>query len=152
MSFVAQKSPSKTLLAVIVLGILPGCSRSDSLPNSVQVRGRVLYNGEPLPHGMVRFAPADGGGQPATGAIQDGAFNMRTTRSSPGVVMGNYRVSILSEKPLAASEIADRPPSSDDWPEAESLIPKKYGSIQTSGLELIVDKPLDNVQFDLQDN
>lgn len=142
---------STTLIAVVAFGLLAGCSQSDSLPNSVPVRGIVRYNGQLLSHGTVRFAPADAGGQPATGKIQDGAFSMSTTRSSPGVVRGAYRVSILSQQEATATIAENTPPDPNDWPEPESLIPRKYTDIRTSGLELQIDQPVDDLQFELSD-
>jgi len=137
-----------SLLALIGIA---GCGADQTLPGSVPVSGVITYQGQPLPEGIVRFAPSDGGGQPATGTIKGGVFSMQTTRSSPGVVKGTYKVSILSEKTVALSLPADTPPDPNRWPEAESLIPKRYGDVRTSDLEVKVDAPRDDLRFDLTD-
>jgi hypothetical protein len=142
----------KIFACLVPFLMVTACTRGSPLPNSVTVRGVVLFRGEPLQQGTIRFAPADGGGQPATGEIRDGSFRMQTTRSSPGIVKGIYKVSIISEKPLIATLPENAPPNPNAWPEPESLIPKKYTDVRTSGLQVSIVEPVDDLRFELTDD
>jgi hypothetical protein len=135
---------------VVLVGLTACGSRSDALPGSVPVSGVVLYDGKPLGQGTVRFAP-ESGGQPATGAIVDGRFQMRTTASSPGVVKGRYRISIVSEKVGAVADLPDGvPPDPNNLPRPESLIPARYSDAGTSGLEVDVSGPISDLSLSVE--
>ncbi|MGI9178036.1 MAG: hypothetical protein ACR2IT_09295, partial [Pirellulales bacterium] len=67
-----------------------GCKRS---PRVVPVRGKVLYNGQPLPFGTVMFQPDKG--QPAAGELAtDGSFTLSSYALNDGAVPGKHLVSI----------------------------------------------------------
>ena len=136
-----------------VLSFVAGCgSGVRPIDGSVPVSGTVTFNGQPLEQGMVRFAPESGGkAQPATGQIKNGKFTMLTTASSPGVVVGKYKVSIISNKPFAPPALKPgTPPDPKAKFEPESLIPKKYNDIKTSGLEADVKAAVTSLTFALQ--
>ena len=145
----------KVSLALVagVLSFVAGCgSGVRPIDGSVPVSGTVTFNGQPLEQGMVRFAPESGGkAQPATGQIKNGNFTMLTTASSPGVVVGKYKVSIISNKPFAPPALKPgTPPDPKAKFEPESLIPKKYNDIKTSGLEADVKAAVTSLTFALQ--
>jgi hypothetical protein len=149
--------PVPTLAGLFVLGcvlvIAGGCgSGVRAIDGSVPVSGTVTFNGQPLEQGMVRFAPEGGGKtQPATGQIKNGKFTMQTTASSPGVVAGKYKVSIISNKPFSPPALKPgTPPDPKAKFEPESLIPKKYNDIKTSGLEADVTAAVTSLTFALQ--
>lgn len=127
------------LFASAVPGLV-GC-QSGALPNSVAVSGRVTLDGQPLERGMVRFAP-DGQGHPALGAIDAGRFTMKATASSPGVVRGTYRVSIVCRE----AEVMD---AEGKFPQPKSLIPERYEDCDTSGLAIEVTAPIRDLVFEL---
>ena len=130
-----------------------GCGTSTTpIAGSVPVSGTVTFNGQPLEQGMVRFAPEGGGkAQPATGQIKNGKFTMVTTASSPGVVVGKYKVSIISNKPFTPPPLKPgTPPDPKAKFEPESLIPTKYNEIKTSGLEADVTAAVASLTFALQ--
>lgn len=130
-----------------------GCGSSATpIAGSVPVSGTVTLNGQPLEQGMVRFAPESGSkSQPATGQIKNGKFTMVTTASSPGVVVGKYKVSIISNKPFAPPPLKPgTPPDPKAKFEPESLIPTKYNDIKTSGLEADVTAAVTSLTFALQ--
>jgi hypothetical protein len=136
-----------------VLTFMAGCgSGVRPIAGSVPGSGTVTFNGQPLEQGMVRFAPESGGkAQPATGQIQNGKFTMVTTASSPGVVVGKYKVSIISNKPFTPPPLKPgTPPDPKAKLEPESLIPKKYNDIKTSGLEADVTAAVTSLEFALQ--
>lgn len=117
------------LIALASLSLIClGCSG----PTLVPVEGKVLFNGEPLKFGSVMFQPPSG--QPATGQIQpDGTFSLETRGVGPGAVVGTHRVRITcyeSQNPEALSS------SDNETTVGESLIPKKYTSIDTSGFTM----------------
>ena len=153
----AHSVPNRALAWLFVLGcvlvIAGGCgSGVRPIDGSVPVSGTVTFNGQPLEQGMVRFAPEGGGKtQPATGQIKNGKFTMQTTASSPGVVAGKYKVSIISNKPFTPPPLKPgTPPDSKTKLEPESLIPKKYNDIKTSGLEADVTAAVTALTFALQ--
>ena len=141
------------VLVAAVLSFVAGCgSGLRPIAGSVGVSGTVTFNGQPLEQGMVRFAPESGGkAQPATGQIKNGKFTMLTTASSPGVVVGKYKVSIISNKPFTPPPLKPgTPPDPKAKFEPESLIPTKYNAIETSGLEADVTAAVTSLTFALQ--
>ena len=104
--------------AGFVLLPLIGCDRSSTQgAATLPVKGTVTLNGKPLTKGHVIFEP-DGAGKEATGDIQpDGSFVLTTYQKDDGAVIGNHRVSIMT---------------------TEKKVPTKYGSVNTSKLEVEV--------------
>jgi hypothetical protein len=136
-----------------VLTFMAGCgSGVRPIAGSVGVSGTVTFNGQPLEQGMVRFAPESGSkSQPATGQIKNGKFTMVTTASSPGVVVGKYKVSIISNKPFTPPALKPgTPPDPKAKFEPESIIPTKYNDIKTSGLEADVTAAVASLTFALR--
>jgi len=132
-----------------LLMVVAGCNSAKPIAGSVPVSGTVTFNGQPLEQGEVWFAPESGSkGQPATGQIKNGKFTMVTTASSPGVVAGKYKVSVISNKPFTPPK-----PGTPSDPKAllppESLIPTKYNDIKTSGLEADVTAAITSLTFAL---
>lgn len=112
---------------------LAGCG--DGRPRRVPVSGRVLIDGKPLEYGFVQVIPK--GSRPASGKIgADGRFTLTTFNKGDGCVPGKHRVAVFPNKNL--SEIKVR------W-----FAPKKYASPRTSGLEMKVTAPRDNVELHL---
>ncbi len=140
-------------LCLIVLGLhLVGCGTAEGLSGSVPVTGTVTIDGSPLEEGTVGFAPKNPAvGQPATGQIKDGKFSMQTTVSSPGVIAGDYQVRIISVDLGTAQALPPGVPPNPNAPPPEvlSLIPKKYGDIATSGLEVSVKPGMEPLNFEL---
>lgn len=122
------------LLGLLLLSIV-GCN---SGPQVAPVSGKVLYNGKPLPYGVVMFQPAQG--QLAQGEIQpDGTFSLSTFRLNDGAVVGTHRVSVMCHEGHNPTVREKMPP--DQFTLGESLIPLNYSRIGTSGLT--VDVPPD---------
>ena len=131
-----------TFVAIIAL-TTAGCSRG---PEIVPVRGKVLYNGEPLAFGSVMFQPP--GGQPARATIQsDGSFVLTTEAEGDGATVGPNRVRITSyeaQNPAAASEGEARL--------GKLLIPRRYTDIDTSGISVEVPRGgKDDIVIELTD-
>ena len=132
------------LTVVLTLGCGGGTA---SLPDLVKVSGTVKCNGKPLESGTVSFSPVDPKvGQPVTGIVKNGSFELVTSVSSPGVVIGKYQVSVASVDGAAVPSDPSKPK-----PVVTSPVPKKYGNPKTSGLEVDVKEGLAPLDWDLKD-
>lgn len=121
------------LICAAMLGVAAGCG--SSYPKCVGVKGHVTYQGKPVMAGIVSFVrtgQVDGGElvRPAEGDLRaDGSFTMRTFRGAEGVLPGEYAVTIVAY---------DYSQKRDELQRIPSLIPTKYGAVETSGLKAVV--------------
>lgn len=83
-----------TLLALLASG---GCGGGDSGPpvgQTVAIKGKITYMGQPLSQGTIQFEPEDSGRE-ANGNIQpDGTFSLTTFREGDGAIPGTHRVAV----------------------------------------------------------
>lgn len=118
-----------TVLLCVTAAFL-GCeAKSDMAP----VRGKVLFNGQPLKFGSVMFQPEFG--QPARSIIRpDGTFELWTEIEGDGARIGKneIRVSCFEGQRPDASHGEGEPAL------GKSLIPTKYTSFAHSGLTYVV--------------
>lgn len=99
-----------------------GCKQN---PDVVPVSGTVLYNGKPLPFGIIMFQPE--AGQAAQGEIQsDGSFQLSSYGPNDGAVPGRHKISIRCFSRQASADGGGSP--------GRLLIPQKYTRFGTSGL------------------
>ena len=93
-----------------------------------------MLDGKPLEMGKVTFLPQDGSGRTATGKIQpDGSYVLGTYEEADGAVLGQHLVAVVAQQPRGL------PPNDGG---GESLIPTRYNSPSTSGLEFkVTDEP-----------
>lgn len=118
---------------LLVFPIIAGCG--DGRPERVAVSGRVLIDGKPLEIGFVQVAPE--GNRPAYGTLGPGGrFTLTTFDERDGCVRGKHRIAVISKKDLGSSAI--------QW-----FAPKKYLGPATSGLEIEVPGPRDDVEIRL---
>lgn len=118
------------LIAFVVIAVVTvGCQKKRDL---TPISGRVLYEGKPLSHGVVSFQPESG--QPSFGTIQsDGTFQLTCRGEGNGATVGKNRIRITCyEQNQKAAK------GQGDFIYGKPLIPKKYLSCQTSGLEVDV--------------
>ena len=119
------------LIAVLVL--LPGCG--DGRPKRVPVSGTVLIDGKPLTSGFITFHT--GGGRPASGHIdKQGRFTLTCFDKDDGVMLGTHPISVEATETLDANHMR--------W-----LIPQKYNSPKTSGLEVEIKGPTNSLTIKL---
>lgn len=113
-----------TCLAVVAMVCGGGCKRN---PRVVPVRGKVLYNGQPLPYGSVMFQPDKG--QPAMADIAtDGTFVLSSYGPNDGAVPGKHSVSVSCYE-------GQRPGKAGGGDSLGKLmIPLKYTRFGSSGL------------------
>lgn len=101
----------------------------------VPVSGQVMIDGEPLRHGSIMFVPSSG--RPAGGTIRsDGQFTLTTYEPADGAVPGVYKVKLIAIESI--SERANR------W-----HAPKRYSDINTSGLQVEITGPKDDLVIEL---
>ncbi|MBN2578519.1 MAG: hypothetical protein JXB10_05960 [Pirellulales bacterium] len=123
------------LPACLALGLMPFAGCSDGRPKRVPVSGRVLIDGRPLEAGFIRMVPR--GNRPAEGELDaDGRFVLGTFEENDGCVPGKHRVQVVANKNIS--------PTALKW-----YAPKKYMSTATSGLEIEVVGPRDDVEIHL---
>jgi hypothetical protein len=119
------------IIAVLCPILLSGCGGSASELNVVPARGIVTFDGQPVEGANVIFSPADGKQTLASQAVTDseGRFEMSTHSGGgkfvPGIAPGRYAVAVTKLDTAAVSTTLAPP---------KDLLPKKYGSPQTSGL------------------
>lgn len=130
------------LLGFWWLTILPGCG-SSGLPTA-PVRGKITYEGKPVPNGSVVSLP-EGDKPSATGDIKpDGSYELTTYSSGDGAVLGKHTLMVI-----AVEDHSGRLPEERSATPA-LIIPKKYTSFPTSGLSIDVKAGENSFDFELQ--
>lgn len=125
--------------------LLSGCGGG---PELAPATGKVLYNGEPLPFGIVMFQPNVG--QPAQGEIKtDGTFTLSTFEPGDGAIVGSHRVSVLCFQGHHPDVVAKRKPG-DQSSLGASLLPLDYARGGTSGLTAEVGPDMQPLTFELK--
>jgi hypothetical protein len=121
------------ILLVFSFFCISGCG--DGLPRRVHVSGRVLIDGKPLEQGTVQVFPK--GQRMASGTIGPGGkFTLTTFTENDGCVIGKHPVTVNSFEPIGNTG-------------AKWFAPKKYTDVRTSGLEIDVTGPRDDVEINL---
>lgn len=110
-----------------------GCG--DGRPARVPVSGTVLIDGQPLSRGSITFVQS--GTRPAAGAIDSaGRFTLTCFAAGDGAIPGHYRVAVAGLEPV--NERTNR------W-----HAPKKYSDLSTSGIEVEITAPVDDLMIEL---
>ena len=110
-----------------------GCS--DGRPGRVPVAGAVLIDGVPVTHGSIMFIPSSG--RPAGGGIDSqGRFTLTCYEFNDGAALGRHRVKVSAVEPI--NERSNR------W-----HAPKKYADEKTSGIEVEITEPVDDLKIEL---
>ncbi|MEQ8847320.1 hypothetical protein [Botrimarina sp.] len=99
--------------------------------------GQVTLNGEPVEtggdvRGTVLLQPKESNGAPASGSIDDQGRYQVLTGNQRGLTPGDYAVTVSLVKTIPPQQEGAMP-----W--AERLIPPRYTSPATSGLEVTVE-------------
>jgi hypothetical protein len=147
---------------VVVSLTLLGCGNSEDAallkarPKTVLGSGLVVLNHQPLANATVVLVPTGTGSSArSASAVTDaeGYFVLKTWPPTPGIVPGQYKVSILKmetpgSNPAAGSEAAHE--AADRVAPPKSLIPKRYTDADQSGLTAeIPEEGTENLRFDL---
>ena len=135
------------LCLLVVLAAPLGCN-SSGVPLA-KVKGRITYQGQPVANASISFIPEQLGVIPALGKTDsDGNYQLSTYGVTDGAPVGSCRVAISLTGPspplpehLAQAEAAAETLRMPGKP----LIPKKYFSPDTSGLQVEVKSGTANV-------
>jgi hypothetical protein len=131
------------LAAILVAG--QGCGGPRG--KTAIVRGKVTYNGKPVPNGTINFIPVNGDAPSAKGEIQpDGSYLLETYRPGDGAVVGKHSVVIV-----AMADMGTRLPE-QRTPLPPPIVPIKYTSLSTSDLKAEVENKENTINFDLKDD
>jgi hypothetical protein len=123
-------------LAPLATLIFAGCG--DGRPARVPVSGMVLIDGQPLTRGHVKFVPSNG--RPSIGKIaEDGKFTLTCFDGGDGAIPGAHRVQVSSNRIISNTKI--------EW-----FAPSKYADFRTSGIEIEVLEPVEDLTIDLNSN
>jgi hypothetical protein len=110
-----------------------GCG--DGKPTRVPVAGTVLIDGAPVTHGSIMFIPT--AGRPAGGGIDaEGRFTLTCYELNDGATPGVHRVKVTAIEPIGER--------SNRW-----HAPKKYADEKTSGIEVEITEPVDDLKIEL---
>ncbi|MBN2580615.1 MAG: hypothetical protein JXB10_16640 [Pirellulales bacterium] len=110
-----------------------GCG--DGRPQRVPISGRVLIDGQPLEIGFIQVLP--NANRAASGNLGPGGrFILTTFDQDDGCVLGRHRVAVIAKKDLG--------PTAIQW-----FTPKKYIDPASSGLEITVNGPRNDVELHL---
>ena len=109
-----------------------GCNKH---PGIVPVSGIVTIDGQPVPVGQVAVSPA--GQRAAVGKISpDGRFTLSCFELNDGAPTGTH--------PVTVSAVEQVNEQSNRW-----HAPKKYANKVSSGLQVTIDGPTDNLEIKL---
>lgn len=133
--------------SALVLSVLcVGCSGGSGDPDLAAAKGKVMYQGKPVPKAHVMFIPQKGA--MATATTNDQGEFVLATKGRAGAVVGEHRVTItaIEAPPMTSTapveigspeylKMSQAPP-----PKApKSLIPEKFSKTDTSGLTQKID-------------
>ncbi len=123
----------------VALGV--GCSGGDEwtekLPETVDAKGVVTLDGEPVEAATVIFAPKDGTHAAQGLSDSSGKFSANAFPSKPGMVPGSYMVAISKTvekkgRPVTGPDAAHMPAGGNViW---VNVLPEKYFNPNASGL------------------
>ncbi|QDU30218.1 hypothetical protein ETAA8_53370 [Anatilimnocola aggregata] len=128
----------------MVLVLCAGCGTS-----LVKVEGEILLDGKPLPGASVMFVP-QAGGRPASGKSDVASkFHLTTTNPNDGVAPGQYSISVVALDEKKIKPVAKGDPQLSESELYPSLIPARYNSFNTSGLNADVSAEQPRVKLEL---
>jgi hypothetical protein len=149
------------IAALLAFGMtaVVGCGDDTGLGKRYPVSGTVKYKGAPVEKGTIAFTPVDAGLRPATGQIDKGSYSLTTLNPGDGAMAGKYKVTVKSVeidttemKTIAkGGQFHHDKAFADATKNAKSLVPSKYGLVETSGLEKVVQPSSNSIDFDLTD-
>ena len=120
-------------LAIAWIAFCAGCGQGR--PTCVPVAGKVVIDGQPLPDAVVAFYPPTG--RPSMARTDaSGTFRLKCFDKNDGAQLGTHKVTVTAVERLNAAELK--------W-----LAPKKYADHTQSGVEVVVDKPIDDMELHL---
>ena len=127
-----------TLCCAVFLSLAAGCSSSDG-PTLSPVEGDLTLDGKPISNAIVRFLPDHDAGTvgPMASAVVDenGHYELMSPGERPGAVPGRHLVTVICRE-LPVREVSEGVFEESD---EECLVPGKYASETTSGIQVTVE-------------
>ena len=134
--------------------VFAGCSGGSSL-GTEYVEGTVTLDGQSIADATVMFVPVnEGEGASATGMTDENGVYKLTAQNvggemaeaGSGTLPGEYYVGVIksvSEEPMSEEEAYEKgveyvPPSAEEVPEIEHIVPVKYNNPKESGITVTV--------------
>ena len=159
-AFRSRTAPWLTWHGAIIAAALvaPGCGGSSASSNSVQVWGRVTYNGKPVQHGQLVFQPAaTNRSNWGVGLIsEEGKYTLVSSETDVGLEPGRFEIFIRPPLPndkLKHGRSGEAEESNEKAIVVAFLypVPKRFFSRETSGLWVDLEKEPTRVDIDLRD-
>jgi hypothetical protein len=153
-----QPKPGFGFLFLAILAATGCRSNPPHPPQVVPVSGVVTLDGKPLAGAAITFEPVAGGVFGCGSTNEKGEFTLGTFAETDGALVGVHRISIVPDiiSPAAMGQTPGGEEGMDRRGEssrgAKSRIPEKYASIDTSGLQVDVQKGMPPVTFELTKN
>jgi len=146
------------LLTFVVISGTSGCGGASDAPKLYRVTGVVSYKGQNVPGAKVMFL-GDGTKPPAVGITNDEGKYSLSSLAGTGAVAGRHVVAVVKESEadpaekinMSMEEAAAAAQKPDKPSKPMSLIPAKYSSPQTSGLEFEVTSGTNEFPIELKD-
>lgn len=124
-------------LVVASVGLLPlaGCGSTAAVDSTtIPVKGKVTYKGQPVIQGTILFEPDGAGKEGRANLNPDGTYVLSTYKPDDGAVPGVHHISITGQTGKTKA----------------TRIPDRFGSGNTSKLEVEVTKDKTDYPFELQ--
>lgn len=121
---------------------------------TADVNGRVTYRGVPLVNGDIKFIPVQAANEVrvAYGTLDDeGRYRLSTYEQNDGAILGDYRIVVEACNQLPVEEARRAAMLGGANGQPKSLIPRRYGDPNTSGLTASVKSGQNTLDIDLKD-
>lgn len=142
MSALSRRAALACGLSALLLALpIAGCANSDGRPKVVKAGGRVLYKGQPVEGAVVTFTNEAVNTSAYAKTGPDGRFLLTTFGHEDGAIPGAQKVAVSKTEVVEKSKPgADYSTSSavPPTPEVKQLLPTRYVSPATSGLQVEV--------------
>jgi hypothetical protein len=132
-----ENSPPATwqLLALFTVFFAAAVGCGDGRPARIAVSGTVTIDGAPVTRGNIKFVPEKG--RPSFSDIgPDGRFTLTCYDGKDGALPGKHRVQVDANRAISDKKM-------------EIFTPKRYADFRTSGIEIVVERPVDDVKIEL---
>ena len=127
-----------------------GCGASG--PATAPVSGTVTYNGKPVAGAYVSFVPSDASSRAAEGLTDaSGRFTLGTFSPNDGAIVGKYKIGVIANGPARPAKPGEGSGMPGETVPGEPIVPTKYFSPETSGLEHEVKSGRNTVELTLKD-
>ncbi len=160
-----MKTASRLLVCLVIatgLAVCPGCGKPEAeVPETYPVSIKITHEGEPVEGASVTLVPQGESGRGASGVTDAGGVaEMGLPGLADGAVPGEYWVTVSkvegvqSDPNMSAEEFYEQQSSEPGAAPAspEHLLPKKYLSAESGGLECVVEEKQEQTfEFNLTD-